>query len=314
MAMARYATFSVADHLDVRTLVPDVLLFDKLAFPFPPDADSWAHWRKKQWQPERLESCLVTLDDLAIAYDWGIAQHREFRNKLSQSADVQNQSVSVRELTRAVPYDERWDMAKSITRGLIADRLHGTRGVDFWVMPTFASKGAYLHDDRATIAPAQKGARRDRLALLAAQEITLPDDADPAVALRLAAELARDPTFQKSRRTLFNWQEATVQREQNSKNDAQDLADAIEGMNREVVKATKTTRSRWVVFVLKTALGIPEAIHTALSAGKAVLETAEFGRGEHRDDPIGPLAAFQHIRGRVLTPSLVKPSRWKRSR
>ncbi len=44
MAKHRWATFSVEDHIDVTQLIPDILSFDRLIFPYPPDAQERKRW------------------------------------------------------------------------------------------------------------------------------------------------------------------------------------------------------------------------------------------------------------------------------
>jgi len=64
MAKQRWGTFSVADHLNVRSLVPDVLLFDRLVFPYPSDKAEWTYWNREGWDPALLDYCFLKLEEL----------------------------------------------------------------------------------------------------------------------------------------------------------------------------------------------------------------------------------------------------------
>src|SRR5258706_219676 len=82
-----------------------------------------------------------------------------------------------------------WEKAKQMTRGMIADFVQEKRGTDFWVMPSYRSRDAFLKDQRVKIAATDRKSRRAALALLIGQHMTVPDDADPKIALGLAVDL-----------------------------------------------------------------------------------------------------------------------------
>jgi hypothetical protein len=60
-----WGTFSVSDHLRPRAFVADVLLYDRLVIPTPPDSDDEEQdrWREQKWDPERQRQILALMDE-----------------------------------------------------------------------------------------------------------------------------------------------------------------------------------------------------------------------------------------------------------
>jgi hypothetical protein len=52
MSKQVWGTYSVKDHCDPNAFVAEVMLYDRLVIPVPPDDKERARWRKAGWQPE----------------------------------------------------------------------------------------------------------------------------------------------------------------------------------------------------------------------------------------------------------------------
>ena len=70
MSRERWGAFSVIDHTDPTNLAPDVLLYDRLVFPFPGADFERKRWEDEGWQPEKLDQLIKMLGDLAITTGW----------------------------------------------------------------------------------------------------------------------------------------------------------------------------------------------------------------------------------------------------
>jgi hypothetical protein len=59
-----WGTFSVGDHLRRRPFLADVLLYDRLIVPTPPDGDKdeQERWRVMGWKPRRQQRILDLID------------------------------------------------------------------------------------------------------------------------------------------------------------------------------------------------------------------------------------------------------------
>jgi hypothetical protein len=71
-----WGTYSVRDHLREHPWAADVLLYDRLVIPVPPDPDDpwdpgeWARWEENKWQPERQRELLTVLGERAYPVPW----------------------------------------------------------------------------------------------------------------------------------------------------------------------------------------------------------------------------------------------------
>jgi hypothetical protein len=297
MARKRWATFSVADHLNIRALVPDILLFDRLAFPFPADKEERDLWIRNDWDPDLLQYILVELEDLALAVDWGAEQRAQFQSNMKQAEALERLPMSWIEMSGPKKAEANWEVAKSMTRGMIGAFVKERRGTDFLVMPCYQSPNAFLHDNKMKIKAPDKSSRRESLAWFVGQEMRVPDDADPKKALSLAIDVARDPTYQRHRRVLYNWQEEVVRRDQTTEDDIQELNDLIATLNDDVAAAGSKTRHQWFFFVLK---GIREMSDPLKALVNVAIDGCEILTHGTEAAPQGPIAAFQHVRRHVL--------------
>jgi hypothetical protein len=67
-----WGTFAVDDHLRRHAFVAEVILFDRLVVPEPPedDKDQREDWIKAGWEPDLLKETIEILGDLAIPVPW----------------------------------------------------------------------------------------------------------------------------------------------------------------------------------------------------------------------------------------------------
>src|ERR1044071_2436746 len=65
----RWGTFSVIDHKNPVSLVPEILLYDRLIFPTPTDEDR-ERWSEKGWKPDLLDQRVKELGDLVHTTPW----------------------------------------------------------------------------------------------------------------------------------------------------------------------------------------------------------------------------------------------------
>src|SRR5580704_15854858 len=103
MAKERWGTFSVEDHKFIGPLVPDVLCFDKLVFPYPENTEERAYWQEKGWDPDTLDERLKQLGDLAQPFNWGESQRATFSDRFAKSRAPEKLEIP-------------WEFAKFITQ------------------------------------------------------------------------------------------------------------------------------------------------------------------------------------------------------
>jgi hypothetical protein len=139
MAEQLWGTYSVADHCTAYPFVADLVVYDRLLVPVPPDADEdeWQRWRDKGWEPDVQHSLLKELDDYVRRIPWS-AELRGRWNAIGNAGDDVDREMTdsaVRaagdlEMTaegerhvragRADPYgDTRWLVSKETGSKLI---------------------------------------------------------------------------------------------------------------------------------------------------------------------------------------------------
>src|ERR1700737_1827114 len=87
MSRERWGTFSVSDHKRRRAFVADVLLYDRLIIPCPPDYLERKEWARMGWDPVRLYPLLRALRDNlrydhAIRVPWTQEKRERFKTRI----------------------------------------------------------------------------------------------------------------------------------------------------------------------------------------------------------------------------------------
>lgn len=84
-----WGTFSVMDHLRPRAFLPEVIMYDRLVIPVPPDPEhaqtpedrdfavkQWDRWEQKGWDPERQRKLLDIIKPVAFPVEWNRERHQ----------------------------------------------------------------------------------------------------------------------------------------------------------------------------------------------------------------------------------------------
>jgi hypothetical protein len=308
MAKQRWATFSVEDHKFIKQLIPDILSFDRLIFPYPADDKEWQDWVKNGWDPKLLDTRLTQLGDLATPFEWGNPQRAQFRTRLAAAHKPDELQVTFMHTYAGYEEDtgkSRWEFSKQATRDTIGAAIKRQHGDDCWLLPRYGSLGALQAERSFVINPEERERRRARLTVLLGHELALPSSANAEKAYDLAIELANDGAFRHARRALNSKQEMTVLQEQSGKNDAQEFADLVADFNAKVTARTKDIEKHWIFTLIKTAKELGEIWEKPFSAlFGAALEVTETATEENGGPP-GPIAVFHHTKKRVFDPARV---------
>ena len=88
MSRETWATFSVKDHCEEYAFVREVMLYDRLVIPIPPDAAEQTRWEKAGWKPEMLEEFIKVLGDRARPVEWNAHRQKSWRKRFDAGTDV----------------------------------------------------------------------------------------------------------------------------------------------------------------------------------------------------------------------------------
>src|SRR5690349_4473425 len=105
-AKSLWATFSVADHTRRRVFVSDVLLYDHLIVPIPDGDDERDRWRGLHRDPDRQDSVLSIIGDLATGVPWSLKRHSQWAERYGAGGRATDIEAAVRDdLAHAVDFD-----------------------------------------------------------------------------------------------------------------------------------------------------------------------------------------------------------------
>ncbi|MEM9472432.1 MAG: hypothetical protein AAGA00_10750 [Pseudomonadota bacterium] len=185
-----WATYSVKDHLAARAFVADVMLYDRVVVPHPPNDVERANWAKEGWDPDRLDHLLEIIGP---------------------------------DRSRAIPWDDHqkqaWQDRKEAADHLNRDAFQATRDVLTADLPPYVTGVqadlAYPDTDAleaGTGLRAPNGKPDDNTAMLATvlgKRFLVPaadSYPDAEGALRSALALSADGDFKKKRKAYYRWQ------------------------------------------------------------------------------------------------------------
>jgi hypothetical protein len=264
----RWGAFSVIDHIDAEALAADVLLYDRLMLPVPPDDAEVRRWEEKDWQPGLQKQRLDLLGDLAEPIAW----------------NADRQQVYQREMDRLRAGGAR--VNGYYLTGVVLAKEHS---VD--VVAAYHSSYAFQKDY-----PEESDANKEAyLAYLLGQRFAVPAG-DKETALKKAVEVARLPEFQEHRLAMYEWQQKIVAEHVPPEDAVRQMELLLSRYNRCVEKAVKNVYYKFGFTVAGIILSLAAAPANPLAAGGALLTMARFSAMESRPainaGPNGPAAMF----------------------
>ena len=208
-------TYSVADHLEKRAFVADLLLYDRLVVPVPA-ADDLVRW-EKHWNPERQHKLLEILGAFAEPIVWAAPLREQFDSEWSPTSAA----LDIDESPDSLPNPHRpYELTRRIITAQLRNRVieaGDVRGVAVYAKPdhfdrewklslrlpfvtrtTQVERGA-LREVMETL-PAETG----QLAKLVVTKLVVPDDGrdDYEVLTRTVDLLSREDVSR--RRAAFH--------------------------------------------------------------------------------------------------------------
>jgi hypothetical protein len=245
MVKERWAALSVRDHINTRSLVPDILMYDRLVVPTcPPEQSEYARWTTRGWEPNLQEKRLQELGDLAEKVQWDLEHQKIFGTQMENIKDKSETLNLSREIASALTMF----ILSQEQQKLEADEL--------------------LQEEDQMAQPAD-----DRLGVLLRDNILVPADVNPEDAFNRAVKLARKDAFQAARRELYAWQEDVILRGQPADAAAARMNELVGQYNGLVKEATEKRDERLMYTVLSAAIPIVSAI----VSGGALIPVAATG-------------------------------------
>ena len=273
MSQELWATYSVTDHKEPRSLVDDILLFDRLVFPVPeiahipensgppdqagpvewtPDPDEWTRWQQPEnkWDPAGQRRLLELLNPVVRKVSWDKSRQEQWRAEAARLA------------AQGLP-----DYAFEATRTNL------TRDLPAYVTGVTAVGPAYrrVEDIERELGIRDTAGRKQlpggALATVLGWEFLTPEDdnlSDEQLLKETVDFVTDDNDFQRARRAFLDWQQNFLK---NGTTDQESIDRAVKEM-RDLLEAAKTatrrlklrTVARHAFRVAPTAVGLALAI------------------------------------------------------
>jgi hypothetical protein len=283
-----WGCYSVADHLEPRAFVADLLLYDRLVIPTPA-ADDLDRWEAR-WDPDRQRRLLDILGPFAERMEWNIrlrGQLDETYPQVQTAQDVDDPPPASEFEGKSDDYmGTRWVIGRQLS-----EQVRGAgdvRGVAVYARPDrfdcdWSFGGAFPFVRRGTrVDPGQlreggepiSDEQHERAKLLVTR-LVVPDDgdSDEEVLKRTVELVSRDDIAQ--RRAEMQQLIATIGPDLKPETVAGELDDLVDGLNTALRRRTARQRWRTAVQVIATAQGA--AALWAPPVGVAAGPTAAIG-------------------------------------
>ncbi len=228
-----WGTFAVDDHLRKRAYVADVILFDRVVIPKPPedDKEQWNDWVKSKWDPERLKRTIGELGDLAVAVPWTQANRERWREAYTPLAQ---RARAIRDIGEGARFDAinirqapEDQPSRYLTRSVLVDVLERdddalyreikARDIDPAAdIEVVVGYGSYEKFKRELSLDIEDKPRPEAAegSLVLGWDFLVPEDSDlgDVELLGRAVRLARKDEFRASRREFHAWRRRLAER------------------------------------------------------------------------------------------------------
>ena len=203
MVKERWAALSVKDHIDTRSLVPDILMYDRLVVPTcPAEQSEIDRWTARGWDPKVQQKRLEKLGEIAVRVPWDLEHQIIFGTQMD---NIKDKSETLN-LSQEIPY--------KLTILILSQEQQSKAGFGVNVLPAYHSI-ADFEADKFLLEEDQRGDQHinnQRLGLLLRHIIDIPTDVNPENAFDTAVKLAEKDSFKAARRELYAWQEDIISR------------------------------------------------------------------------------------------------------
>lgn len=275
MARQIWGCYSVADHLERRAFVADLLLYDRLVVPTP-SADDLGRW-EKWWDPDRQARLLDILGPFAERMIWSPGLREQFAREWSPAdlafdIDAENSDAAANTAGPEAPASPYGVTRRIISQELgkkVFEERGEVRAIAVYAKPDhfdrewemtrtlpFVRRTTRMRPGDLREVAGPESLERQRIAKVVVTRLVAPDDGDndEEVLARTVDLVSRADV--SARRAQFHQLLASLQADNLSDETIVDeVEDLLDALNESVRRHTKARRARVAVQVLTTAQG-----------------------------------------------------------
>ncbi|MFX1283226.1 MAG: hypothetical protein ACFFB5_06205 [Promethearchaeota archaeon] len=278
MVSERWGTLSVRDHLNPEQLAIDLLLYDRLVFPYPGepmyhDQTAFEEWEARRWHPIKLKEICTELGTLAILRPWDKERRERYKKRLQVLKGI---NLDAKEI---VDESKRSNLAEEeyydITRQILA--------LEQPILPknvSYVNVVAAYRSRRKCILDFQNKeneiTKKPRLSFLIGQKIAIPEFSSPRKAIDEVLSLVRKDDFRRKRRELYEWQEKMISKDIPVESAVIEMNELVQQYN-DIIKNAKKVRKYKLAFTLiKSGISAAAAAFVPIAVGLAFVDIAHF--------------------------------------
>ena len=288
-----WGTFSVMDHMREGAFLPEVILYDRLVIPIPPDPEKsedkdaeafalkqWKRWEDQGWDPDRQRHLLDILDPIAVPVEWNLQRHQDWteayekgqRDAASQFAEILAGWKTAETLLNEIPAMAVGAVAISPYESL--DALKKDLGIT-----ETASKADQLK--------ASRGMPGALLNAIIGREFLVPEtpEKDEFYLLKEAVAVVQQVDYREARANFHAAQKRFLN---NGKTDLVSVTTAVDAIADHLEALDKITRRRrfWnglrqAFFFTQLTTDLLTAPINPVAAGKAAIALGQFTANEN---------------------------------
>jgi hypothetical protein len=283
------------DHLRPRAFLPEVIMYDRLVIPVPPDPDhaktpedrdfaekQWDRWKKNGWDPERQQKLLGILKPIAVPVEWNRERHQQWAASYEQSkrdAAQQFSEILAGWKTAELLLHELPAMAGGVVAVSPYDSLDDLKR-DFGITET-STMDEQLQAGRGL---------PNVISAVIGREFLVPEDPDrdEFYLLQKAVDVVKEADYRKARVDFHSAQQKFLR---DGKTDLVSVTAAVNAMAEQLDvlnKFAKWNGVRRAFFFAQIAFDFLAAPIRPVAAGKAAIALGKFTVDERLKNPADP--------------------------
>lgn len=295
-----WGTFSVMDHVKQGAFLAEVVMYDRLVIPIPPDPEhaetpedlrfaekQWERWERHGWNPARQREVLSILKDTAIPIEWNRARHELWAAEYEKSKHDASRQIA--EL-----------LAGWKTGEILLDELPAMAGGVVAVSPYDSLEdlerelGITETSTAVERLQAGRGLPSNVISAVIGREFLVPEDPDKDefYLLHEAVDLVHDVDYRQARADFHTAQQRFIR---GGKTDLESITTAVKAMAEHLDTLQRLARQRRVwnavrraFFFTQIATDLLTAPINPVSAGKAAIALGKFTVDERLGNPADP--------------------------
>lgn len=298
-----WGTFSVWDHVRPGAFLAEVVMYDKLVIPVPPDPDhaktpedrafaeeQWTRWAQNGWQPERLFEILKIIEPVTETIEWDRTHYEAWKAEFEESTSgSSNASRLVGRLLAG------WVTGQTLLRHLPASAAGAVAIVPFDSLEQLEEELGITKTSRLIERQeASQGLPGELVSAVIGREFLVPEDPnrDEFDLLRSAVDLVQHENWRDARRTFHSGLMRFIN---DGRTDYDAIRSAVTAMASDLEALNKIARRqrfwkgvRRAFFFTQMALQVATAPINPFAVGQVAASMGQFTTSEILGNPASP--------------------------